>query len=138
MVPRLAALFCALTLGWIGATTVELGRARAAELRIGITQFPSTLNPLIDSMLAKSYVLAMTRRPLTAYDQDWQLVCMLCTELPSIENGLAVPETLADGKQGIAVTYAIHPEARWGDGNGERSRERTNRLEVRTGCIGTR
>ncbi len=87
----------------------------AAELRIGMTQFPSTLNPLIDSMLAKSYVLAMTRRPITAFDQDWELVCMLCTELPTIENGLAVPETLADGKQGIAVTYTIHPEATWGD-----------------------
>lgn len=109
---RFTALFCALVLGCTGATTAS----SAAELRIGITQFPSTLNPLIDSMLAKSYVLAMTRRPLTAYDQDWQLICMLCTELPTIENGLAVPETLADGKQGIAVTYQIQPEATWGNG----------------------
>ncbi len=112
MVMRLAALFSVLILGWAGPTTASL----AAELRIGITQFPSTLNPLIDSMLAKSYVLAMTRRPLTAYDQDWQLICMLCTELPTLENGLAVPEALADGEQGIAVTYQIHPEATWGDG----------------------
>ncbi len=116
MVTRFAALFCALVLGWVGVTTTGLGSARAAELRIGITQFPSTLNPLIDSMLAKSYVLAMTLRPVTVYDQDWKGVCMLCTELPSIENGLAVPEGLPDGKQGIAVTYQIHPEARWGDG----------------------
>ena len=64
MVMRLAALFCALILGWAGPTAVGLDGSRAAELRIGITQFPSTLNPLIDSMLAKSYVLAMTRRPL--------------------------------------------------------------------------
>jgi peptide/nickel transport system substrate-binding protein len=113
---RFTALICALVLGWTGATTAGLGGSRAAELRIGITQFPSTLNPLIDSMLAKSYLLAMTRRPLTAYDHDWQLICMLCTELPTIENGLAVPEQLADGEQGIAVTYQIHPEARWGDG----------------------
>ena len=111
MIMRLAALLCALVLGSVGPY-----HALAAELRIGITQFPSTLNPLIDSMLAKSYVLAMTRRPLTAFDQDWQLICMLCTELPSIENGLAVPEDLPDGKQGIAVTYSIHPEATWGDG----------------------
>jgi peptide/nickel transport system substrate-binding protein len=58
----------------------------------------------------------MTRRPITAFDQDWELICMLCTELPTIENGLAVPETLADGKQGIAITYTIHPKATWGDG----------------------
>jgi peptide/nickel transport system substrate-binding protein len=90
--------------------------APAGELRIGITQYPSTLNPLIDSMLAKSYVLAMTQRPITAYDHDWQLICMLCVELPSLENGLAVPETLDDGTQGIAVTYQLQPEATWGDG----------------------
>lgn len=31
------------------------------ELIIGITQYPSTLHPNIDSMLAKSYVLGMTQ-----------------------------------------------------------------------------
>jgi len=91
-------------------------QSAAGELKVGITQYPSTLHPLIDSMLAKSYVLAMTRRPITAYDHDWQLICMLCVELPSIENGLAVPETLADGTEGIAVTYQLHPQATWGDG----------------------
>jgi peptide/nickel transport system substrate-binding protein len=92
------------------------GPVAAGELKVGITQYPSTLHPLIDSMLAKSYVLAMTRRPITAYDHDWQLICMLCVELPSLENGLAVPETLEDGSEGIAVTYQLHPEATWGDG----------------------
>lgn len=88
----------------------------AGTLVIGMTQFPSTLNPLIDSMLAKSYVLAMTQRPITLYDQEWQLVCRLCVELPTIENGGAVPETLPDGGEGIAVTYTLHPDATWGDG----------------------
>ncbi len=91
-------------------------RAAKDELVIGITQFPSTFNPNIDSMMAKSYVLGMTRRPFTVFDADWQLVCMLCTELPTIENGLAVPETTPEGKQGIAVTYTIRPDAVWGDG----------------------
>jgi len=94
--------------------------ARAApddgELRIGITQFPSTLNPNIDAMLAKTYVLAMAQRPITVYDHDWQLICMLCVELPTIENGLAVPEKTPDGKQGIALTYSLQPDATWGDG----------------------
>jgi len=98
--------------------TALAGPVRAAkdELVIGITQFPSTFHPNIDSMLAKSYVLGMTRRPFTVFDADWQLVCMLCTELPTIENGLAVPETTPEGKQGIAVTYTIRPDAVWGDG----------------------
>jgi len=90
--------------------------ARAGELTIGLTQFPSTLNPQIDSMLAKSYVLAMTQRPLTAYDRDWQVVCMLCVTLPTLENGLAKPEPTPEGGQGIAVTYTIQPDATWGDG----------------------
>ena len=86
------------------------------ELTIGITQYPSTFNPLIDAMMAKSYILAMTRRPLTAYDQNWKLICMLCVTLPTIENGLAKPERTAKGQRGIAVTFKIRPEAQWGDG----------------------
>ena len=86
------------------------------ELVIGITQFPSTFHPNIDSMMAKTYILAMTRRPFTAYDADWRLICMLCVKLPTIENGLAVPEKTPKGQRGIAVTYTIQPGAVWGDG----------------------
>lgn len=95
------------------------GTSRAAErdtLTIGITQYPSTFHPNIDSMLAKSYILGFVRRPFTVYDPEWKLVCMLCTELPTIENGGAKPETTPDGKQGIAVTYEIRADAKWGDG----------------------
>jgi peptide/nickel transport system substrate-binding protein len=86
------------------------------SLTIGIIQFPSTLNPNIDAMAAKSYVLGMALRPFTVFDADWKLVCLLCTKLPSIENGLAVPVDLADGKKGIDLTYTIRPEAQWADG----------------------
>jgi len=91
-------------------------RAARDQLVIGITQFPSSFHPNIDSMLAKTYILAMTARPFTAYDENWQLICMLCVELPTIENGLAKPETTPDGKDGIAVTYEIQPGAAWSDG----------------------
>ena len=85
-------------------------------LTIGITQFPATLHPHINSMLAKSYVLNAAMRPITVYDRDWELVCMLCTELPTLENGLAVRETLDNGDTGVAVTWTIHADATWGDG----------------------
>src|SRR5881227_2286236 len=85
-------------------------------LTIGITQFPATLNPNIDAMAAKTYVLGMALRPFTVYDADWTLVCLLCTTLPSIENGLAVPVELPEGKKGIDITYTIRPDAYWGDG----------------------
>ena len=90
--------------------------ASARDLIIGINQFPSNLHPNIDSMAAKSYVLGLTQRPLTVYDQDWQLMCMLCTKLPTFENGKAVAEARPDGTQGVAVTFTIRPDATWGDG----------------------
>jgi peptide/nickel transport system substrate-binding protein len=92
------------------------GGAERDSLTIGMTQFPATLNPNIDTMAAKSYVLGMALRPFTVYDADWKLVCLLCVTLPSIDNGLAVPIDLAGGKKGIDITYTIRPEAKWGDG----------------------
>ena len=85
-------------------------------LVIGISQFPNNFNPLIDSMLAKSYMLAFARRRITIYDANWQLTCMLCSELPSIAKGTAVYEKTASGKEGIAITYSIDPRAAWADG----------------------
>ena len=116
MVRRTAVALLLLGLAAAGALLPPAAAKPRDTLVIGITQFPSTFHPNIDSMLAKTYVLAMTRRPFTAYDKDWALVCMLCTRLPTIENGLAVPEQTPDGKPGIAVTYTIRPDARWGDG----------------------
>jgi peptide/nickel transport system substrate-binding protein len=107
----LAVMLLALVAGLPGAA-----RAAKDELVIGITQFPSNFHPNIDSMAAKSYILAMAQRPFTAYDADWQLICMLCTELPTIENGRAVIEKQDDGSDGIALTYTIRPDATWGDG----------------------
>ncbi len=111
-------LTAALCAGAAASPRAESPETAAAKetLIIGITQFPSTFNPNIDAMLAKSYILAMTRRPVTAYDKDWRLVCMLCTELPTFENGRAWLEDLADGGTGIALRVTLETEARWGDG----------------------
>ncbi|MCX8133739.1 MAG: peptide ABC transporter substrate-binding protein [Roseococcus sp.] len=85
-------------------------------LTIGITQYPSTLHPNIENMVAKSYVLGFARRPVTAHDADWRLVCLLCEELPSLENGLAQRETTPDGRPGLRVTWVLREGLRWGDG----------------------
>jgi len=100
----------------LAPVTVATAQPARNTLVIGISQFPRNFNPNIESMLAKSYILAMARRPLTAYDADWKLICMLCTELPTYENGRAKNEKTADGKDGIAITYTIRPDAVWGDG----------------------
>jgi peptide/nickel transport system substrate-binding protein len=96
--------------------SVPAAAAGRDQLTIGISQYPSTLHPAIDEMAAKAYVLGLTRRPLTAYDADWKLVCLLCTELPSFDRGTAVEEPAPGGGTGLAVTYTIRPGATWGDG----------------------
>ena len=78
--------------------------AAARTLTIGTTQFPSTLNPNIDSMLAKSYLLGLTMRPLTQHDHEWEPRCVLCVTLPTIENGLAEEEATIEGGRGMAIT----------------------------------
>ena len=92
------------------------------ELVIGISQYPATLHPNIDSMLAKVYVLGLLRRPVVVYDPKWVLRCMLCESLPTLENGGAQLEPLPPGQrmagrtEGIAVTYTLNRRAVWGDG----------------------
>lgn len=117
--PRLSAFVLAAALALL---TLFPAPARAdGTLTIGITQFPHTLHPSIDSMAATGYILGFTRRPLTAHDADWQLVCLLCDTVPTLENGLAVPEAVptdvGDGSgKGIAVTFRLRDGAVWGDG----------------------
>jgi peptide/nickel transport system substrate-binding protein len=86
------------------------------RLAIGITQFPATLHPGIEPMLAKVYVLGLARRPLVVYDADWRLVCLLCTELPTFDNGRARRERTPAGGEGVAVTLTLRAGAFWGDG----------------------
>jgi peptide/nickel transport system substrate-binding protein len=107
---RLAALLVASVL------VATVPAAAKDDLVIGMTQYPSSFNPNIGSMLAKSLVSNMTSRPITAYDPDWKLVCLLCTELPTLDNGRASIEEYEPGKKGIAVTYTLRSDIKWGDG----------------------
>jgi len=86
------------------------------ELVIGAAQFPPSLHPNIDPTVIKLYALAFAQRQVSAYDKDWKPVCLLCAELPSLENGLARIEDLGGGKKGMAVTIKLKPGLQWGDG----------------------
>jgi peptide/nickel transport system substrate-binding protein len=85
-------------------------------LTIGIAQFPSSLQPDIDAEVVRSYVMGFTIRTITGFDAQWHNTCLLCTELPSIENGLAKIETRPDGSKGMAVTIKLKPGLAWADG----------------------
>lgn len=99
------------------AVLLAAGPVRAkTDLVIGVAQFPSSLHPDIDPEVIKTYVLDFALRPITAYGPDWKNGCMLCTELPTLQNGLAKTETQPDGRTGMAVTIKLKPDLKWGDG----------------------
>jgi peptide/nickel transport system substrate-binding protein len=97
----------------IGVAALPLATPAQAkdDLVIGVAQFPSSLHPAVDAEVIKSYVLGFGIRPVTAFDPEWKNSCLLCTELPTIANGLAK----IDGK-GMAVTIKLKPGLKWGDG----------------------
>lgn len=118
-------------LAFCGAASAQTQEAGGdGELRIGVTQYPGTLHPNIDAMLAKYYVLAMTNRPVSHFGHDWQPRCFLCAELPTLENGLVEREALPDGGEGLAITLEIHPDATWGDGTPVTTEDVAFTLEV--------
>lgn len=107
----LVAAFAAL-LAWTAPATAQ----PRTELTIGLSQYPATLHPLGESMLAKSWVNYMATRPISGPDLEWNLVCFLCTTLPTLQNGGAQIETRADGTRGMAVRFQLNPNAKWADG----------------------
>jgi len=86
------------------------------KLKIGLSQYPSTLHPDFDEMVAKSIIMGPAIRPMTVHNAKWEAECMLCTALPSYDNGTAKKETRKDGKKGIAATYTLKEGLTWGDG----------------------
>lgn len=89
-------------------------------LDIGVSQYPATLHPGISQSLAASYINAFVLRPVAAFGPDWELQCMLCTELPSLEAGTARLETYTNDagveREGMAIDFTLKAEARWDDG----------------------
>lgn len=87
-------------------------RQEQRTLAIALRQFPADLNPLYASTPEAAFINGFLRRPVTAFDAKRQLVCILCTEIPTVENGKA--QIQADGS--MTVTFRLRPDARWGDG----------------------
>ena len=102
----------------IAAALLAAGPAAAAhpDLTIGVASFPSSLHPATDPDLIKFYILGFADRPVTTFDPDGHLVCLLCARIPSLANGDARLEDLPGGGQGMAVTFHFRPGLQWGDG----------------------
>jgi peptide/nickel transport system substrate-binding protein len=80
-----------------------------------VSQFPSSLHPSIDAEVVKNYVVAFGLHKVTAFDANWKNTCLMCAELPTLENGLAKFEEVG-GQKGMAVTLKLKPDLKWGDG----------------------
>jgi peptide/nickel transport system substrate-binding protein len=126
MIRRIFSLI--LALGALASPAAVKAQAKD-ELVVAMTQMPGTWNPIISSMLAKSLIANMTARPVTAYDADWKLVCLVCTELPTIENGKARVVDLAGGKKGMEIDVELR-DMRWGDGTPVSAKDVAFTLEV--------
>jgi peptide/nickel transport system substrate-binding protein len=121
------------------AALLAMAAPTAAQTRdtltIGLSTFPASLQPLTGAELVRNYILAMAQRPLMAHDPNWNLVCLLCTTVPTFENGLAREIDVGDGKKGVALTLSIRPNANWGDGTPVTSKDMifTNTLKKHPG-----
>lgn len=86
------------------------------ELTIGMTQFPPDMHPYITNTSIKDYIAGAVRRPMTGFTAAGEVVCVLCTEVPSLANGRARLVDQADGSQGMEVRFTLKPDLFWGDG----------------------
>jgi peptide/nickel transport system substrate-binding protein len=89
-------------------------RAQAAprdRLVIGVAQFPDGLNPVLAGQDVLTFAAGFGLRPITTFGHDGRVICLLCADVPSLENGLAKREGA-----GLAVTIRLKPDLQWGDG----------------------
>lgn len=109
-------------LAWLGGAVAWVLAAGAAwagapgTLTVGMSQFPPDLHPDIAHSSAKVYVDDAMLRPVVSYDMAGNVVCVMCTEVPSLANGLAKVVSLPGGRQGMTVTYHLRPDFYWADG----------------------
>ena len=117
MIPLLRNLFTLTIATSLVACTSnkEANLPKNDELIIGISQEFETLNPLIMTMNATTYMSALAIRRLDNMNADAQWYPQLTKTVPSIENGQAKVITVG-GKKKVAVNWEILEAAKWGDG----------------------
>lgn len=95
--------------------------AKSSNLNIGVSQYPPTLHPLLDSSTAQSYIRGFAFRATSGYDHDWQVTCFYCEVIPSFENGLAEiidrPKAKeGESAKGIKMRIKLKQDLFWADG----------------------
>lgn len=107
---------------WVAILSILLAATSAAVAQphdrvvVGMGSFPASLHPMINGQSSKNYILAVSRRVVTRFDADGNMMCQLCTEVPSVANGRAKTVDLPGGGKGMEVTFTLRPDLKWGDG----------------------
>lgn len=96
-------------------TATALATPNNSELKIGISQEFETLNPIIMSMSATTYIYNMAGRALVSMDANGKWFTELAKDIPSLEKGTAKIIEV-NGKKKIVATWEIIDKARWSDG----------------------
>lgn len=99
----------------LGVAIPALAKVSNDELKIGISQEFDSLNPILSSMVASSYIRYIVNRRMTNLDSNNKWQAQIVKELPTIENGLAKIITV-DGKKKIVTQWEIKENVKWGDG----------------------
>ncbi len=92
-----------------GGLRVPASAQSGATLRVGITQEPGTLNPIIGTLSIENDFVQFLYSGLIRYDERGNRVPDLAVRVPSRENG----DISRDGR---TITYRIVHNARWSDG----------------------
>ena len=98
-------------------------QAKRDTLTIGMVEFPQDVHPDITNQLVRSYVHGFARRGVARFTAEGALICILCTEIPTLANGRAVVSQQPDGRQFLSVRFTLRPDLVWGDGVAITSRD---------------
>lgn len=86
--------------------------AQSKEFKIVMGNYPASLMPLFTDMVSNRLIAGFMLRPVTAYDPNGVLSCILCEELPTFSNGLAKKIQTKNGER-ISVTYKLKEGFVW-------------------------
>ncbi len=101
---------------WVVVALIS-GHAEARDtLTIGLASFPTQFHPYANPEAVKGYIEGFALRPVTAYDANWHITCLLCDELPSVDNGMVTIDERPPGLPGMSVTIKLREGLKWGDG----------------------
>lgn len=101
-----------------------------SQLFVGQLQFLTNFHPLIQVNNTKRLQINYGLRPLTAFNWNAVNECILCEQVPTLDNGLAEIVENADGSQGMRVQFTLKEDLAWGDGEPVTSEDVAFTLEM--------